>query len=152
MTIRKLLNRAAVCVALLVCAGAVGVRAQNATVRPRVTATVDDAVTVRLKGNVHPLAKAQFDQGTLPDSQPLTHMMLLLQRSTEQELALRQLLDAQVTKNSGNYHAWLTPDQFGKQFGPSGSDVQAVTDWLTKQGFTIRKVAAGETVFDPQIE
>ena len=78
MKMRKLLNRAAVCVALLLCAGAAGVRAQNAAVRPRVTETVDDAVTVRLRGNIHPLAKAQFDRGNLPDSQPLTHMMLLL--------------------------------------------------------------------------
>jgi len=66
MKMRKLLNRAAVCVALLLCAGAAGVRAQNAAVRPRVTETVDDAVTVRLRGNIHPLAKAQFDRGNVP--------------------------------------------------------------------------------------
>jgi hypothetical protein len=148
MKIRRSLYRAMVCAGLLACTGATGVRAQNAAVRPRVTQTVDDAVTVRLHGNVHPLAKPGFDQGALPDSQPLTRMLLVLQRSAEQELALRQLLDAQVTKNSGNYHAWLTPDQFGKQFGPSDSDVLAVTDWLTKQGFTIRKVAAGRTAIE----
>ena len=148
MKTRKSLERAMVCAALLAYTGATGAWAQNAAVRSRVTQAVDDAVTVRLRGNVHPLAKPAFDQGALPDSQPLTRMLLLLQRSQEQELTLHQLLDAQVTKNSGSYHAWLTPDQFGKQFGPSDSDVQAVTDWLTKQGFTIRNVAAGKTAIE----
>jgi hypothetical protein len=148
MKIRKSLNRAMVCATLLTYTGAAGAWAQHAAVRSRVTQAVDDAVTVRLQGNVHPLAKPQFDQGALPDSQPLTRMLLVLQRSQEQELGLRQLLDAQVTKNSGSYHAWLSPDQFGKQFGPSDSDVQAITDWLTKQGFTIRKLAAGKTAIE----
>jgi hypothetical protein len=148
MNIRQVLCRSAVCVGLLVCLGSSGVKAQNAAVRSRVVEPVDDAVTVRLQGNVHPLAKAQFDQGALPDSQPMTHMMLLLQRGPEQELALRQLMDAQLTKSSGSYHAWLTSEQFGKQFGPSDADVQAVTDWLTRQGFRVNKVASGKTVID----
>jgi subtilase family serine protease len=75
-------------------------------------------------------------------------MLLLLQRSAEQETALRQLLDAQQTKGSGSYHAWLTPGQFGQQFGPSDADVQAVTDWLTKQGLQVAKVSAGRTTVE----
>jgi subtilase family serine protease len=122
--------------------------AQKITVKSRVTQSVDDLQTTRLAGNVHPLARAEFDQGALPDSQPLQRMLLLLQRSTEQETSLRNLLDAQQTKNSGSYHAWLTPDSFGKQFGPSDSDVQAVTDWLTRQGFQISKVSTGRSVIE----
>jgi len=75
-------------------------------------------------------------------------MVLLLQRSTEQEQSLRQLLDQQQTRGSGNFHGWLTPEQFGKQFGPSDADLQAVTDWLTAQGFQIGKVAAGRTAIE----
>jgi hypothetical protein len=122
--------------------------AQKITVKSRVTQAVDDLQTARLAGNVHPLARAEFDQGALPDSQPLQRMLLLLQRSTDQETALRNLMDAQQTKNSGTYHAWLTPDSFGKQFGPSDSDVQAVTDWLTRQGFQISKVSTGRSVIE----
>jgi subtilase family serine protease len=122
--------------------------AQQITVKSRVTQAVDDLQTAHLTGNVHPLARAEFDQGALPDSQPLQRMLLLLQRSTEQETTLRNLLDAQQTKNSGSYHAWLTPDSFGKQFGPPDSDVQAVTDWLTRQGFQISKVSTGRTVIE----
>jgi hypothetical protein len=123
-------------------------RAQQANVQARVVEAVDDTRTVQLKGNVHPLARAEFDQGALPDSQPLTRMLLLLQRSDAQEASLRQLMDAQQTKGSSSYHAWLTPEQFGKQYGPADADVQAVTDWLTRQGFQVAKVSAGRTVIE----
>jgi hypothetical protein len=119
------------------------VAAQTHPVPSRVTAEVDDTRTVQLKGNVHPLARPEFDRGAVADSQPMTRMLLTLQRSAEQETALRQLMDAQQTKGSASYHAWLTPAQFGTQFGPSDADVQAVTDWLTRQGFQVAKVAAG---------
>jgi len=119
------------------------VQAQTHPVPSRVTAKVEDTRTVELKGNVHPMARPEFDRGAVADSQPMTRMLLTLQRSTEQETALQQLMDAQQTKGSSNYHAWLTPEQFGKQFGPSDADVQAVTDWLTRQGFQVSKVAAG---------
>jgi subtilase family serine protease len=122
--------------------------AQKEAVPARVTETVDDSQTTRLRRNVHPLARAENDQGALADSQPLTRMLLLLQRSREQEQALQQLLDAQQTKGSGNYHAWLTPEQFGKQFGTSDADVQALTDWLTRQGFSLGKVAVGRTAIE----
>ena len=122
--------------------------AQQVTVPARVVEAVDDTRTVQLRGNVHPLARAANDQGALPDSQPLTRMLLLLQRSDAQEASLRQLMDAQQTKGSGDYHNWLTPEQFGKQYGPADADVQAVTDWLTRQGFQVAKVAAGRTVIE----
>jgi len=119
------------------------VQAQTHPVPSRVTAQVDDTRTVQLKGNVHPLARPEFDSGAVADSQPMTRMLLTLQRGSAQETALQQLMDAQQTKGSASYHAWLTPAQFGTQFGPSDADVQAVTDWLTRQGFQVAKVAAG---------
>ena len=114
--------------------------AQKAPVASRVVEQIDETRTVHIQGIVHPLARAEFDRGAVAESQPMMRMLLLLQRSAEQETALRQLLDAQQTKSSGSYHAWLTPAQFGQQFGPSDADVQTVTDWLTKQGFQVAKV------------
>ncbi|MGB9422338.1 MAG: protease pro-enzyme activation domain-containing protein [Candidatus Acidiferrum sp.] len=149
MKTTQFLCRALVCVALLVSAGSAQLFAQQKSAVPsRITEAVDDTRTVTLHGNVHPLARPQFDQGAVPESQPMTRMMLLLQRSPAQELALRQLLDAQQTKGSSSYHAWMTPAQFGAAYGPADSDVQAVTDWLTSQGFQISKVAAGKTVIE----
>ena len=135
------------CAALCVSGGQV-VFAQRTPVPSRVIEQVDESRTVRLQGNVHPHARPEFDRGAVAESQPMTRMLLLLQRSAEQETALRQLIDAQQTKGSGNYHSWLTPEQFGQQFGPSDADVQAVTDWLTKQGFQVAKVGAGRTTIE----
>ncbi|MGA3176344.1 MAG: protease pro-enzyme activation domain-containing protein [Candidatus Acidiferrum sp.] len=147
MKILKTQSWMVLCAVTLLLAGQAA-RAQQVTVPARVVEAVDDTRTVQLKGNVHPLARAANDQGALPDSQPLTRMLLLLQRSDAQEASLRQLMDAQQTKGSSSYHAWLTPEQFGKQYGPADADVQAVTDWLTGQGFQVAKVAAGRTVIE----
>jgi subtilase family serine protease len=114
----------------------------------RITEAVDEGNLVGLTGNVHPLARAEFDRGAVSDAQPLHRMLLLLQRGAEQETALRQLLDDQQSKASPSYHNWLTPDQFGKQFGAADADVQAVTQWLAAQGFTGIKVGAGRTVVE----
>src|SRR6266404_3607128 len=121
---------------------------QAKRVPARVTQTVDDTNRVALRGNVHPHARAEFDRGAVADAQPVTRIMLLFQRSAEQEAALRQLMEEQQSKNSPNYHAWLTPEDFGKKFGPADADVQAVTDWLTSRGFQNVKVAKGKTVVE----
>src|SRR6266581_368347 len=122
--------------------------AQTPAVPARVTQAIDGTQLVRLQGNVHPLARPEFDQGAAPDSTPMNRMLLLLQRSPDQEAALRQLMDEQQSKDSPNFHQWLTPDQFGKQFGPADADVQAITDWLTRQGFQAIKLAAGRMVIE----
>jgi len=109
---------------------------------------VDDTNRTVLRGNVHPKARAEFDGGAVADAQPVTRMVLLLQRSAEQEAALRQLMEEQQSKGSPNYHAWLTPDQFGAQFGPADADVQAVTAWLTSHGFQNIKVGKGRTTVE----
>src|SRR5579863_7463784 len=118
---------------------------QTPRIPARVTQSVDDSNRVTLRGNVHPMARAAFDRGAVPDSQLATRVDILLKRSDDQEAAPRQLLDQQQDKSSPNYHKWLTPDQFGKQFGPADSDIQAVTDWLTSRGFTNIKVSPGRT-------
>ena len=122
--------------------------AQTSAVRARVTQAVDMQNLVTLRGNVHPLARPEFDQGVAPDDLPMERILLVLQRGADQESALRQLLDDQQVKSSPRYHQWLTPEQFGQQFGPADADIQAVTGWLTTQGFEVNHVAAGRTVIE----
>ena len=119
---------------------------QGGRVTPRVTEAVDEAQRVVLRGNVHPKARPEFDRGAVSDAQPITKMMLLLQRSPEQEAELRQLMEEQQAKNSANFHAWLTPEEFGRRFGPADEDVQAVTDWLSGHGFGNISVTKGRTL------
>src|SRR6266478_5018811 len=125
-----------------------GASAQTQPVRARITEAVDETNRVQLRGNVHPLARPEFDQGVVADSQPMNRMLLLLQRSPEQQAALSALMEEQLTKGSPNYHKWLTPEDFGKQFGPADADIQAVTDWLTSHGFQVSKVSKGRTVIE----
>jgi hypothetical protein len=125
-------------------AAAQSAAAQAPQIPARITQAVDEANLVTLHGNVHRLARPEFDRGAIDDAQQTNRIVLLLQRSPEQETALRQLLDNQQSKGSQNYHAWLTPDQFGKQFGPADSDVQTLTNWLQGHGFQIGHVAAGK--------
>ena len=122
--------------------------AQTPPVPARITQAIDETQLVRLKGNVHPLARPEFDRGAVPDSTPMNRMLMLLQRSPEQEAALQQLMAEQQVKDSPNFHNWLTPQQFGAQFGPADADVQTVTDWLTRHGFQGIKVAAGKTAIE----
>jgi hypothetical protein len=116
---------------------------QTKLAAPRITQAIDEAKLVKTGGKVHPLARAEFDRGVVADSLPMNRMILMLQRSPEQEAALRSLLDEQQTKSSPNYHAWLTPQQFGQQFGVADADIQKVTAWLGQQGFTGIKVGPG---------
>jgi subtilase family serine protease len=122
--------------------------AQISNVPARITQAVDETNLVTLKGNVHPLARAEFDQGAVSDGQPLHRMLLLLQRSADQEADLQKLLDDQQNKSAANYHAWLTPAQFGQQFGPADTDIQTVTGWLQSHGFQITNVTQGRTLIE----
>lgn len=122
--------------------------AQGSAVRPRITDRLDETRLIVLQGNTHALARPQFDQGAAPPNLPMDRMLLVLERSPEQESALQDMLEQQQDKSSPNYHKWLTPDQFGQQFGPADQDIQVVTSWLTSQGFQFVQVSKGRTVIE----
>ena len=122
--------------------------AQQPPIQTRITQALDEASTTVLRGNVHPLARVQSDSGAAPDSLPMQRMLLVLKRGDPQEAALRQLLDDQQDKSSPNYHKWLTPDDFGRRFGPADSDIQTVTSWLQSHGFQIGQVSKGRTIIE----
>jgi hypothetical protein len=107
------------------------------TTLPLITQPVDETQVTILHGNTHRLARPEFDLGTAPASLPMMRMLLVLKRSPEQEFALRKLLDDQQDKKSPNYHKWLTPEQFGKHFGPSDADMQTITSWLQSHSFQV---------------
>ncbi len=144
----SLLMQAALAFAFIVLFSLMATGQQAAIVPARITQPVDMEKTITLRGNTHPLARPEYDQGVAPDSLPMERMLLVLQRSAAQEATLRNLLDEQQIKSSPNYHMWLTPEQFGQQFGPADADIQAVTDWLGSQGFQVSRVAAGRTVIE----
>jgi subtilase family serine protease len=52
------------------------------------------------------------------------------------------------TPGTASYHKWLTPESFGKQFGPADEDVSAVETWLTGHGFSVTKVNPGKQTIE----
>jgi hypothetical protein len=103
---------------------------------------------VALPAVSHPSASTGVDRGAVAASLPADRMLLLLKRSPEQERALRIAIEAQHDKNSPQFHKWLTPAQFGAQWGAVDSDVAAVTAWLQSQGFTVKGLTAGRTAIE----
>jgi subtilase family serine protease len=114
----------------------------------RISAAIDNTRLVVLRGNVHPMTRVANDRGAAPASLSLDHMLLVLQPSADQEVALQTLLAQQQTPSSPNYHKWLTPEQYGQQFGASAQDIQKISSWLQSQGFQINQVARGGNLID----
>ena len=147
------LGRSRTCAGILVLAGAslwvdAASAQQPAGPQARVVAAVRNDQLLTLRGNVHPMARPANDRGVLPDQRPVTKMRILLQRSAAQESVLQQLMAQQLDPKSPKYHAWLTPQEFGQQFGPADSDIQAVKEWLSSQGFSDLKVNNGKTLLE----
>jgi len=122
--------------------------AQAGNQRPLITQAVNENKLTQLTGNTHPLAPAEFDRGPAPPSLPMQRMLLVLSRSPQQETALQTLLQEQQDKSSPSCHKWLTPNEFGQQYGPSTQDIQTVAAWLASHGFQVAGVSNGRTVIE----
>ncbi len=75
----------------------------------------------------------------------LGRMHLTLKRSAQQETALQDLLRSQQDSHSSQYHQWLTPDEFGVQFGPAQADIDKITAWLQSKGIKVTGISKGRT-------
>jgi hypothetical protein len=120
--------------------------AQSSSPANRIVAPVDETQLVTLSGNVHPLAQARFDHGAAPAATPTGRIMLLLGRSQAQQQGLTQYLADVQNASSPRFHKWLTPAQYGAQFGISDGDLQTVEGWLQGHGFKIEKVPQGRNI------
>ena len=108
-----------------------------------VEVALDESQTVTLQGNVHPLARAEFDLGAVNANMRLERMLLVLSPSAEQQIALDALVEAQQDPSSPQYQQWLTPDEFGAEFGASDTQLAQVTSWLAAHGFAIDEIPPG---------
>ena len=120
----------------------------NPSAPPLITAPIVESNLATLAGNVRPEANAANDRGAVPDDFTLDHMFLQLQRPAVQEQALRKLIDQMHDPISPNYHQWLTPGQFGAQFGPAPSDIQQITAWLQGHGFSVNIIYPNAMTID----
>jgi subtilase family serine protease len=113
----------------------------------RITGAVDESALTPLSGNVHPLARAEFDQGKVSNSLPLEHMILLLKRNPEQETALQTRIDQMHNQQSPLFQKWLSADDVGRCYGAADTDIALLSSWLQKHGFTVDAIPAARTMF-----
>ncbi len=110
---------------------------------PGFSTPVDEARLVTLARNVPPRARNSSDEGAIDANTRLDRMLLVLQSSAAQQAALDALVEAQQDRSSPHYLQWLTPAEFGAQFGVDDSDLVLVTSWLAAHGFTVEEISAG---------
>jgi subtilase family serine protease len=101
--------------------------------------------TAPVHGTRNPRITSAEDDGPVADDDRIYGIQLRFKPSAAQSAALTRLLEDQQNPNSPRYHAWLTPEEFGKGFGLSAKDLSGVQDWLKRQGFLIDGVARSRT-------
>ena len=126
------------------------VQSQAAVSHPPVliTKTINDKELIALPGNVRPEVAVATDLGMADSNVKLEHMLLLLQRSPQQEAALEQFIDELHNPSSANFHKWITAQQFGAQFGLAQQDLDTITNWLTSRGFTVNTIYDNHILID----
>ena len=138
-SIPKICTMMAVALALAP-AGASIARAQD-----RIVQAIDNGQIATLKGNVHPLARAEFDRGRADSSLKLQGLTLMFKPTAEQQAAVDSLLAMQQDRSSPSYHRWLTPEQFASLSGISQNDLNRIVSWLQSQGFQVGATARSRT-------
>ncbi len=86
-------------------------------------------------------AARAVDLGPMAPNRLLSSVTLHFNMTDAQQAALNQLIVDQQNPSSPRFHLWLTPAQYGAQFGLSSSDLAKVSAWLTGQGLEIAAVS-----------
>ena len=107
----------------------------------RLAGPLDSGQMTILHGNMHGMARPEFDLGRTDASKLLGGISMAFTPSPAQQEALDKLLADQQNPASPSYHRWLTTAQFADRFGMSRDDIQKVISWLQEQGFTVTRVA-----------
>jgi pseudomonalisin len=94
-------------------------------------------------GSVHPLARPELAVGRTDPRLPMERMVLALALRPGARARLETLLAEQQDPASPRYRHWLTPAEFGAEFGLGDGDLERVTSWLKALGFAVGEAAAG---------
>jgi len=113
--------------------------------KDRIVQAVDTSQVTAAQGNVHPMARPEFDQGRVDPSMPM-RVTMTFKMTAPQQADLDALLAAQQQRGSPDYQRWLTPEQFGSRFGLSQGDINKVTGWLESEGFHVEGVPASRNM------
>jgi subtilase family serine protease len=105
----------------------------------------EDQRTV-LAGNVPSLARSANDLGPASDNQQSGSLFLVLGRADQQQRDLDRFAAAASQPGTPQYRNWLTPEQYGAEFGISQADLDTVRAWMEANGLTVEDIPAGRNV------
>jgi pseudomonalisin len=94
--------------------------------------------SIKIPGHLPRFVGTSEDLGPLAAEAPLNNLELLLKRTPEQEEALQVLIREQQDPSSGAYKKWLSPEEFGRQFGATDDQISAISDWLNSYGLRVK--------------
>src|SRR5437899_3759910 len=103
-----------------------------------ILAAPSSTVTYVIGGNTPGFIKQAIDNGPATPTDQITVTAWLKLHNENQ---LSQLLTQQTTKGSGQFHKWLTQDQFNTSFSPTAQEVNAVQNFLSAHNLTVLDVA-----------
>jgi pseudomonalisin len=126
----------------------VGALCSAATAAAALSGTAAGTDRVVLSGTVQPLALPGLAVGRTDPRLPMRRIILTLALRPGARARLDRLLAEQLDPASPRFHRWLTPEQFGAEFGLGDGELRRVTGWLVAQGFTVDQVARGRRWID----
>jgi hypothetical protein len=97
--------------------------------------------TVTMAGSVHPLTRRATDLGAVNPALRMESLTLNTSVGAAEQAELDALLAAQQDAGSGEYHRWLTQEEYGARFGLTEADLGEVTGWLAAEGLTVKGVS-----------
>ena len=98
------------------------------------------AQRVALATNAPVMPAGVVDGGALAGSVAM-QVTLYLTPDSSRQAALASYLTSLQTPGDAAYHAWLTPQQFGTQFGVNAVDLQSVTAYAKGAGLSVESVS-----------
>ena len=107
----------------------------------RIVTEVKNEQRVAVEGTTPAFLAVSSETGRLPGGQNLGRMILQLTATDEQEQAAEKLVSDLHDPSSPSFHRWLTPSEFGQQFGVTEQDATKVQQWLQSQGLTVHDLA-----------
>ena len=114
----------------------------------RIAANADLGPQTHLSGTLPGWVQPSAQVAQSVDLTTPLHLFVFLQRDPAVEASFTQFLADQQNPSSPLYHQWLTPQQVGEFFGPTQSDVAAVTSRLSVQGLTVTSVSPSRVVIE----
>ncbi len=102
------------------------------------------ADVVSLKGN-HPPDAAKL--AAVGAADPNLRLSMEITFAVRNKAELDQLLAGQQNPSSPNFHKWLPTGEYNQRFGPSQADLDAVSQWLRGEGFSVQPASNGTLKF-----